>query len=77
MSFVRRVLFLGAAMAAGLAAAPADAQKAKDELRVIWRNVIPNVDPYFNGLRDGDAGVADVGAVMRPAPARATAAPPR
>jgi peptide/nickel transport system substrate-binding protein len=53
MSFVRRVLFLGAAMAAGLAAAPADAQKAKDELRVIWRNVIPNVDPYFNGLRDG------------------------
>lgn len=53
MSFVRGVLFLGAALAAATAAAPADAQKAKDELRVIWRNVVPNVDPYFNGLRDG------------------------
>jgi peptide/nickel transport system substrate-binding protein len=40
-------------LAAATAAMPAQAQKAKDELRVIWRNVVPNVDPYFNGLRDG------------------------
>ncbi|MCC7275603.1 MAG: ABC transporter substrate-binding protein [Alphaproteobacteria bacterium] len=53
MGIVRRLGWVGMAVAATLAAAPAHAQKAKDELRVVWRNVIPNVDPYFNGLRDG------------------------
>ncbi len=53
MGFGQRVLIIGAALAAVVAAMPAAAQKSKDELRVIWRNVVPNVDPYFNGLRDG------------------------
>ncbi|BBK45328.1 ABC transporter substrate-binding protein [Allostella vacuolata] len=53
MGFGRRILFAGMAVAAAAAAMPAEAQKSKDELRVIWRNVIANVDPYFNGLRDG------------------------
>lgn len=53
MGFGRRILWMGAVLAAATAAMPAQAQKAKDELRVIWRNVVPNVDPYFNGLRDG------------------------
>ncbi|BBK34733.1 peptide/nickel transport system substrate-binding protein [Stella humosa] len=54
MGFARRILFVAAgALAAATASMPAEAQKSKDELRVIWRNVIANVDPYFNGLRDG------------------------
>jgi len=43
----------GAAMAAMLAVAPANAQKAQDTLRVTWRDTIPNVDPYYNQLRNG------------------------
>ena len=54
MGFAQRIGWIGmAAVVAALVAQPAAAQKSRDELRVIWRNVIPNVDPYFNGLRDG------------------------
>lgn len=45
--------WIAAAAAVIASAAPAVAQKSKDELRPIWRNVIPNGDSYYNGLRDG------------------------
>jgi peptide/nickel transport system substrate-binding protein len=32
---------------------PAQAQKAADTLRVVWRDALPNVDPYFNNARTG------------------------
>lgn len=31
----------------------AHAQKAKDTLRIAWRDAIPNVDPYYNSQRTG------------------------
>ncbi len=34
-------------------AAPAVAQKAQDVLRVVWRDAVPNVDPYYNNQRTG------------------------
>jgi peptide/nickel transport system substrate-binding protein len=34
-------------------AAPAQAQKSADTLRITWRDGIPNVDPYYNQLRSG------------------------
>ena len=41
-------------VAAGLAwAAPAMAQKSADTLRVTWRDAVPNVDFYYNSLRNG------------------------
>lgn len=45
----------GIAVAAGLATMPtvAMAQKSQDTLRAIWRNAIPNVDPYYNSQRTG------------------------
>lgn len=49
----RRNWLLGTALAASLAAFPALAQKANDTLRVAWRDTIPNVDPYYNQLRNG------------------------
>jgi peptide/nickel transport system substrate-binding protein len=36
-----------------LAGAGAHAEKATDTLRVVWRDAIPNVDPYYNTLRTG------------------------
>ncbi|BBK45329.1 ABC transporter substrate-binding protein [Allostella vacuolata] len=45
--------WLAVAVATVAFAVPAAAQKAKDELRPIWRNVVPNVDSYYNGQRDG------------------------
>src|SRR5262245_7906376 len=47
---------LWAALAvAGTLALPhaAAAQKSADTLRVVWRDAIPNVDPYYNQLRVG------------------------
>jgi peptide/nickel transport system substrate-binding protein len=44
------------ALLAGLAAAfasPATAEKATDTLRIVWRDAIPNIDPYYNQLRVG------------------------
>src|SRR5580765_31483 len=32
---------------------PAHAQKSADTLRVVWRDALPNVDPYFNSARTG------------------------
>jgi len=32
---------------------PAAAEKATDTLRIVWRDAIPNVDPYYNQLRVG------------------------
>ena len=34
-------------------AGPAWAQKAQDTLRVVWRDAVPNVDPYYNSQRTG------------------------
>ncbi|MEJ0020425.1 MAG: ABC transporter substrate-binding protein [Acetobacteraceae bacterium] len=31
----------------------ANAQKSADTLRVVWRDALPNVDPYFNSARTG------------------------
>lgn len=47
-----------AAMAAALsmsvfAAPPSQAGKADDTLRIVWKESVPNVDPYFNQVRSG------------------------
>jgi peptide/nickel transport system substrate-binding protein len=36
-----------------IAALPAHAQKSADTLRVVWRDQITDVDPYYNNLRTG------------------------
>jgi peptide/nickel transport system substrate-binding protein len=43
---------LGIAAALALPGA-ASAQKSADTLRIVWRDAIPNVDPYYNQLRVG------------------------
>ena len=53
---MKRRTFLGSAAAAATLPAldsTAFAQKAKDTLRVTWRDAIPDVDPYRNSLRAG------------------------
>ena len=57
MAIGRRTLGKGMA-AAGLALpaiAPrrADAQRNADMLRVVFRDAVPNIDPYFNSQRTG------------------------
>jgi peptide/nickel transport system substrate-binding protein len=42
-----------AALAVLIGAAPAAAEKASDNLRIVWRDALPNVDPYYNQLRVG------------------------
>ena len=49
---MKRRTFLGAAAAVSLAQ-PALAQKSRDTLRVVWRDAVPDVDPYRNSLRTG------------------------
>jgi len=48
---------LGAALVAALllggGAVPAAAQKSADTLRIVMRDALPNVDPYYNNLRTG------------------------
>ena len=48
---------LGAAILAmallGAAAVPATAQKSADTLRIVMRDALPNIDPYYNNLRTG------------------------
>jgi len=39
--------------AAALLATPAMAQKSADNLRLVDRNAVPNIDPYYNNLRTG------------------------
>jgi peptide/nickel transport system substrate-binding protein len=52
---MRRATGLAGLLLAALlgAAAPAQAQKSADTLRVTWRDAIPDVDPYYNQLRTG------------------------
>ena len=38
---------------AALLSLPAQAQKSADTLRIVWRDALPNVDPYFNNARTG------------------------
>lgn len=49
----RHLLAAFAALAAATFASPAAAEKASDTLRIVWRDAIPNVDPYYNQLRVG------------------------
>ena len=42
-----------AILAATLLASPAMAQKSADTLRLVDRNAVPNIDPYYNNLRTG------------------------
>src|SRR5882672_3066726 len=48
---------LGAAILAvallGAGALPATAQKSADTLRIVMRDALPNIDPYYNNLRTG------------------------
>src|SRR3954453_17037587 len=37
----------------GAAAMPATAQKSADTLRIVMRDALPNVDPYYNNMRTG------------------------
>ena len=51
-----RKLNLGlAALALALCtqAIPASAQKAADTLRIVFRDAVPNIDPYYNSQRTG------------------------
>ena len=45
--------WLGGLLVAAAIATPAAAQKSADTLRITTRNAIPNVDPYYNQLREG------------------------
>ena len=50
----RRSFIAGTAAAVPFASlTPAWAQKSQDRLRVVWRDAIPDVDPYRNSLRTG------------------------
>jgi peptide/nickel transport system substrate-binding protein len=42
-----------AAVLLGAGAAPVAAQKSADTLRIVMRDALPNVDPYYNSLRTG------------------------
>ena len=44
---------LAAILALTLCVAPASAQKSADTLRIVWRDQIPDADPYYNNLRTG------------------------
>src|SRR3979411_3418733 len=48
---------LGAAILAmallGVGASPVTAQKSADTLRIVMRDALPNIDPYYNNLRTG------------------------
>ena len=37
----------------GAGAVPATAQKSADTLRIVMRDALPNIDPYYNNLRTG------------------------
>ncbi|HQZ11350.1 MAG TPA: ABC transporter substrate-binding protein [Devosia sp.] len=46
-------LGIAAASIAAVAGTPALAGKADDTLRIVWKETVPNIDPYFNQLRSG------------------------
>src|SRR5580704_7941529 len=48
-----RLLGVLAAAAAAIWGGAAQAEKATDTLRVVWRDAVPNVDPYYNTQRTG------------------------
>ena len=48
-----RLKFAAGVVALGLAAAPAYAQKSADTIRIVLRDAVTNVDPYYNQLRTG------------------------
>ena len=49
-----RMVKLGAILGAVLlSATPVSAQKSADTLRIVMRDALPNVDPYYNNLRTG------------------------
>src|SRR3954463_14494674 len=48
-----RSKLLAAIFTAALLVAPAMAQKSADTLRIVMRDALPNVDPYYNNLRTG------------------------
>jgi peptide/nickel transport system substrate-binding protein len=50
---MRRRHLIVAALLAFTAAPAAFAEKATDTLRIVWRDAIPNIDPYYNQLRVG------------------------
>ena len=54
---MRMQIKLGAAILAavllGAGAVPATAQKSADTLRIVMRDALPNIDPYYNNLRTG------------------------
>ena len=49
----RHFFAIFAALVAATVASPASADKASDTLRIVWRDAIPNIDPYYNQLRVG------------------------
>ena len=51
----RRSLGQGIAAVGGLAltTTQAQAQRASDTLRIVFRDAVPNIDPYFNSQRTG------------------------
>jgi len=48
-----RSSLLAAIFTTALTVAPAMAQKSADTLRIVMRDALPNVDPYYNNLRTG------------------------
>ena len=48
-----RTALMACALGATLLVQPAAAQKSADTLRVVFRDTVTNVDPYFNQLRTG------------------------
>src|SRR4051812_37641280 len=48
-----RSKLLAAIFTTALLMAPAMAQKSADTLRIVMRDALPNVDPYYNNLRTG------------------------
>jgi len=55
LKITRRTALLSttAAMLGAAAATPASAQKAADQLRILFNDAVPNVDMYFNSQRTG------------------------
>src|SRR5262249_38094445 len=50
---MRMVKFGAILTAVLLSVAPTSAQKSADTLRLVDRNAVPNIDPYYNNLRTG------------------------
>ena len=59
-----RTALMACALGAALLVQPAAAQKSADTLRVVFRDTVTNVDPYFNQLRTGVVTVRDLLAIV-------------